>query len=415
MITHYFKLVWAKRKVFILVMTTLCISFVLISFFGTMLHREALPLLYPMGFELENNHLVHLSSFSQEADTRDTSAVGNFISQVKQVQERLESHPEIQAVSISSTFPTSGGYSQFWSDETDMYLSHVDLEFNELFKLEIEEGRWFTQEDYSASFIPLIVSKRLSKALFGKESGIGKELDVNYSSSDNYPLYEDKKFRIIGVVNNYRIQMAGGGMRNTGLLLEDSPRVSSWDQLYRTRIAIRSGSHSNKEELEEIVENALATLGTDEQGNGIKLNSMISFNKKRTADFSSFLFALAMGGFVAIILLSNVAIGIFGVFWQNVLRRFNEVGIRRAMGSTGQKVRTLILGEALALTLLAFVPGGLIYSQFIIFNYAGATWEHAIPAMIFSAVFLIILVLVCAVYPSWIASKIQPAEALREE
>ena len=415
MIAHYFKLVWAKRKVFILVMTTLCISFVLISFFGTMLHREALPLLYPMGFELEDNHLVHLSSYSQEADTRDTAATGNFISQVKQVQERLESHPKIHAVSTSSTFPTSGGYSQFWSEETEMYLSHVDVNFNQLFQLEIIEGRWFSPEDHSANYIPLIVSQRLSKALVGKKSALGKELEINHSHSDNYPLYEGKKFRIIGVVNDYRIQMAGGGLKNTGLLLEDNPRVNSWDQLYMTRIALRTGSDWDKEELEKIVENTLASMGTDEQGNGIKLNSLISFTKKRKADLSSFMFALAMGGFVAIILLSNVAIGIFGVFWQNVLRRFEEVGIRRAMGSTGEKVRWLILGEAIALTLLAFIPGVLIYSQFVIFNYAEATWEHAIPSMIFAAGFLIILVMICALYPSWIASRIQPAEALREE
>ena len=199
--------------------------------------------------------------------------------------------------------------------------------------------------------------------------------------------------------------MAGGGLRNTGLLLEKNPNVSSWDRLYRTTIAIQTDAEWDQEELEEIVRTTLATIGTDGTGQGIKLNSMIDFERMRSQNLNSFGFAISIGVFVAIILLSNVAIGIFGVFWQNVLRRYNELGIRRAMGSTGKKVRNLILGEALALTLLAFIPGVLIYSQFVIFNYAEATWEHAIPAMLFAASFLIFLVLACALYPSWLASN----------
>ncbi len=396
-------------------MTTLCIAFIMISFFGTMLHREAVPLLYPMGFELEDNHMVYLSSYSEKADVQDTSAISNILEQVKGIKKSLENHPKIKAVSTSSGFPTSGGYTQLWVENTDMYLTHVDLDFNELFKLQILEGRWFTEEDFQRDYVPFIVSERLAKALFGSQSAIGQYVEINIPQGNNYPKYMDKEFKVIGVVNDFRMQIAGGGLRNTGLLLESNPNVSTWGQLFRTRIAIRTGPDWDQEELEEIVKQSLASLGTDEKGNGIKLASMVNFEKRRKANLSSFTFALVMGGFVAIILLSNVAIGIFGVFWQNVLRRFNEMGIRRAMGSTGKKIRFLILGEAFALTFLSFIPGFLIYSQFVIFNYAEATWEHAIPAMTFAAVFLLILVLICALYPSWLASTIQPAEALREE
>ena len=210
MIAHYFKLVWAKRKIFLLVITTLCIAFIMISFFGTMLHREALPLLYPMGFELENNHLVRLTSYSEDADTRDTAATGNFIHQVQLIQSALVKHPKIKAASASSSLPMSGGYTQFWAEDTDMYLSHVDIGFVNLFKPEIQEGRWFEESDYTKSYVPLIVSERLAKALFPNESAVDKRIPVEVPNGNHYPHYENKEFVVIGVINNYRMQNGRG-------------------------------------------------------------------------------------------------------------------------------------------------------------------------------------------------------------
>jgi ABC-type lipoprotein release transport system permease subunit len=42
-------------------------------------------------------------------------------------------------------------------------------------------------------------------------------------------------------------------------------------------------------------------------------------------------------------------------------------------------------------------------------------WASSIPALALSAVAILILVLLSALYPSWLASRREPADALRYE
>jgi len=422
MILHYFKLVWAKRKIYALVLMTLCIAFVLISFFGTMLHREALPLLYPSGMESEDNYRVLVSMYSQDAQQADTTQ--NFLYRVGKLAEVIRRHPQIEAVSTSPAMPFQGHYHQSFYQDQEIYVSTVDYGFYQVFSPKILMGSWFSPEEPSNAMPGIILSQKLSTSLFGRQNPLGKVMnleDASFSFRGNTFTHahegsesEKNPYKVIGVVNDLRFQL-GGRTRPTALVLDPTPREMNWDNLSRSHIVIRSTRFQDSEDLRKALTQILESQTPGPQEQPLVINEVIPFEKIHKGSLNEFLFALILGGFIAIILLSNVAIGIFGVFWQNVLRRFNELGIRRAMGSTRQKIIRLIFGEALALTSLAFIPGIAIYSQFIIFNYVGATWEHGIPAMLFAAGFLLLLVSGCALYPSILASSIQPADALREE
>ena len=111
-----------------------------------------------------------------------------------------------------------------------------------------------------------------------------------------------------------------------------------------------------------------------------------------------------------------VALGLIGVLWQNVTRRAREFGLRRAAGASQRDIQRQVLME---ITLTAAL--GLV---------VGSSWSRQIPLIALSS-FITDGVLVAGAatavgsrrrdragggaYPSWLATRIQPADALRDE
>ena len=63
-------------------------------------------------------------------------------------------------------------------------------------------------------------------------------------------------------------------------------------------------------------------------------------------------------------LIFNVALGLFGVLWQNISNRTEEIGVRRAMGSTRQSIMLQFIGETAVLATLSIVIGIFFAIQF---------------------------------------------------
>ncbi len=125
---------------------------------------------------------------------------------------------------------------------------------------------------------------------------------------------------------------------------------------------------------------------------------------------------LVAGGIVALFLISMVALGLTGVLWQNVTKRTREIGVRRAMGASGKQVNRQILLEVMLLTTIALIVGSVIVLQLPILG----AFTIVTPAAFSSGFALALatiyaLTVLCGLYPSWLASRLQPADALRYE
>jgi putative ABC transport system permease protein len=128
---------------------------------------------------------------------------------------------------------------------------------------------------------------------------------------------------------------------------------------------------------------------------------------------------LAVVGTVAAFLLLMVALGLTGVVWQSVTQRIKEFGLRRAKGATIPNVRAQVLVEMAIMTSIALAAGVLLVAQLPLLPLP--TELDVIPASVFtasiavSAAAIYLLTLACGWYPSRLATKIQPAEALHYE
>ncbi|MDQ3283354.1 MAG: FtsX-like permease family protein, partial [Acidobacteriota bacterium] len=125
---------------------------------------------------------------------------------------------------------------------------------------------------------------------------------------------------------------------------------------------------------------------------------------------------LIIGGIIGLFLIMMVALGLTGVLWQSVTRRTRELGLRRAMGATGASVHRQVLGEVVLLATFALAAGTVVVLQFPILGLFKFVPKAAFTAAFVSALATIYgLAVLCGLYPSWMASRLQPADALRYE
>ena len=119
---------------------------------------------------------------------------------------------------------------------------------------------------------------------------------------------------------------------------------------------------------------------------------------------------------VALFLILMVALGLTGVLWQTVTRRTREIGLRRAVGASGSGVRAQVLGEVAVLVTLAVILAAVVIAQLPLLGLFHVTTPSEVAFGFVAALAAIYAItLLCGAYPSWLASTIQPAEALHYE
>jgi putative ABC transport system permease protein len=118
---------------------------------------------------------------------------------------------------------------------------------------------------------------------------------------------------------------------------------------------------------------------------------------------------------VCLFLVGNVALGLYGVLWQNINQRRAEIGLRRAMGASAGAISGQIVGEILVVTTFGLILGLLVAMQFPLLGILEVRVDVYLMAMLLATIFIYTLTTICALYPSRLAAGIHPAVALREE
>ena len=117
-------------------------------------------------------------------------------------------------------------------------------------------------------------------------------------------------------------------------------------------------------------------------------------------------------------LLLMVTLGLTGVVWQSVIVRLREFGLRRAAGASGVSVRRQVFAEMAVMTSFAILVGTIVVGQL---PFLPLPEDLVVPAPVFAgavalaAAAIYCLTLACGWYPSRLAARMPPADALRYE
>jgi putative ABC transport system permease protein len=403
MIRHLFKLVWNRKRSNALMIVEICISFLVVFVVATLGLFFLDNYRRPLGYEWKNVWSVGIGMGQSEASPTKTgnqaAAQQAIFARLLQEVRRLE---PVEAAAGSWVVPfDQGGWSGRYTIKGRSLEPGVDratVGFDKTMGLNLVAGRWFEEADSGHAWEPIVINRQLARTAFGNEDPIGKTFGD--------PRPKEQPFRVVGVVSDFR---KGGELMPADYFMfrfapGDHPEG---DPTRNLLVRVRPGTTVA---FEEALVKRMQAVAPDWS---FEVRPM---RQIRTTAFRFFLTPLIVAGTVAFFLLLMVGLGLIGVLWQNLLQRTREMGLRRAAGASRSAIHTQVLLEQLVLTSLGVLIGTLLVIQIPVLDLIGVlSHEVFLGGLLFAMITMYLISTLCALYPSALAARVPPAEALRYE
>lgn len=390
MFNHLFRLIWNKKKQNILLMIEMLISFLVMFALFTLIVFYYKNYKKPLGFEFEN---VWVVSFSNPLKTNNMDSLSSFYEGFKQTVRSL---PKVKDVAFSS--PNIPFYQNTWSGSISYHKKEArsvdnywaDDNYKDVLNLKLVEGRWFSNEDKLSNEKPIVINTLLQKELFGNEPALGKILD-----GDNR--------KVVGIVENVKAKGDYSTPKASLYLKVDTGALHSVERL------LVKVSPDADAAFEAVLYKTIAGVM---KNSNLEIEHLVT--KRKTINYFS-LVPMISSSIVAVFLIINVALGLFGVLWYNINKRKAEIGLRRAVGASGKSVSAQLVSESRILATLSLIIGTFFAVQFPLLNVFDLPTDVYVIAIVLSIVFIYFLVFICSLYPGKQAAAIYPAVALHED
>jgi len=270
----------------------------------------------------------------------------------------------------------------------------VDDNYTKVLNMQLLDGRWFNKGDAATKTKLIVINTDLKETLFGTGNAIGKVI----GDGDN-----KNKMKVIGVVQSLKMK---GDYAPTAAGIYARTDTGSYRWLGKILVKVTPRADAAFEA------QLYKTLANYMKNSDIEIEHLTD---KRVSINYFTLVPIIVLLIVACFLIINVALGLFGVLWYNINKRRGEIGLRRAVGATGNAVSSQLVFEALILATLSLIIGTFFAIQFPLLNVFSLPASVYIIAMFLSIIFIYLLVLVCSLYPGRQAAAIYPAVALHED
>lgn len=400
MTRHLFKLVWNRKRTNGLMILEIFFSFLVVFVVTTLGIYFWDNYRQPLGYEWQNVWKVSVDMGQGEQD--DDAMKAARLKTLDRLLKEVEALPPVESAAAAMVSPYDQGG---WTSGTKINGKNVDMEANaatdhfaEVMGLEMVSGRWFQDSDNAFAWDPVVIDQELAREVYGDKDAVGQAFGE--------PAPSETPKRVVGVVREFR---KGGELSARANFLFERLRLDKpmWFQSRSILIKVKPGTPAQFEE----------ELTARLQGVAPEWSFRIKpLSEVRRATFRELLAPLAAGGTVAFFLLLMVALGMLGVLWQNLLQRTRELGLRRAAGASRSEVHRQVLFEQLILTSFGVLLGVVLVVQVPLLDLIGFIRPAVFTAGLLAAMTAIYLLsALCAVYPSALASRIHPAEALRYE
>jgi putative ABC transport system permease protein len=313
----------------------------------------------------------------------------------------LRTMPEIEAATTAGTPPCSPAT---WESSGEYNGRHYEAtrdsvsdDYSKVMRTPLLQGRWFGPEDDASKLRAAVIDSDLAKQIAPNGSAIGAEFGLGGKN----PL------KVVGVIAPFR---------KDGELSKDHVNMA-FDRTSLTKdegqlphyllVRVHPGTPADFEQT------VIKRLHGVEPEHPVRIGHMDSMHRGM---MQMYLAPMITGSIIAGFLIIMVFLGLSGVLWQNVTRRTREIGLRRALGATGPVVYRQILIEVALLSTLAVIVGLVIVGQLPIlgiFKFVTPTAYGIGVAASLATIYA--LTLLCGLYPSWLAGRVQPAQALHYE
>lgn len=261
--------------------------------------------------------------------------------------------------------------------------------------LEVSEGQFIDEAD------GIVVGQQLSVDLFGTDKSIGNVINIH-----------GQPVTVAGVLKNvsHPAKHLNVDFNNAAIMPLSVIKRFTQNTAQIQQIAVAADS---REQLQSGLSEAEKILHKNHDGNNdyrILTGNEINESKSNLVNLLSFVMAV-IGGVSLIV----GGVGIMNIMLVNVAERRREVGIRRAVGATGQHIINQFVIESAIVGLLGGIIGYILglCGAYIVGAYLSFT-PYIYWQTIVITIFLSLLIgIIAGLYPAFRATKRDPIESLR--
>jgi len=400
MIRHLMKLIWNRKRASALIVVEIFASFLVLVTVATLALYVARNRSRPLGFRWED--VLSVLAVDPGQSGEETTDAQEEVA--ARLYRELAALPGVVAVGAAEIAPYQLGGSQssfgLHGRQIESDVNDVTPGLKDALRLTLVAGRWFEPGDEQLPYSPMVINRALAREAFGDANPLGRVL-LESDPTDSQP-----EGRVIGVISDFRVRGELSGPGNSMFRLHRPGRPPK-RFLGRLFVRLRPGAPA---EMERVVTERLRAVAPGWNFTAAPLSL------QRAAAFRRVLAPLAAAGLIAFFLLAMVGLGLLGVLWQNLLRRTKEIGLRRAAGATRASLHRQIVMEQLLLTTLGVLCGLVLVLQLPLFGMTGWLGPGVFAGGVAAALAAIyLLATLSALYPSVLAGRVEPAQALREE
>ena len=410
MLRHALTLIWNRRRANRLVVVEVAAAFVVVFVLLALSLRAWSHYQRPLGFVYEDIWSVALTSEDQASgfgpDALATRATSD------DVLAALRRLPRVEAAHILALAPFVGGNrigpaGRDANSTISTRYNVMDVGAAETLGVDIVEGRTLGPEDEGQDYTAALVNRTFVERAFGGESPVGRR--INFVSPEFLARFPPSAAR--GITREVRVVGVIADFRQHGEFVEPRPYaihlIHPNEAAMELFVKLAPGTERG---FEEQIVSTVEAIAPEWRATVTPWEDMRATAHRQT------LLPFRIGGTLGAFLLAMVVLGLIGVVWQDVVRRTQEVGLRRAAGASAARVRRQIVLEMLVVGSFGVAIGTVVAVQFPLLELVEAIdWAFAAPALALSATLILALAAVSALYPAWLASRREPADALRYE
>lgn len=316
-----------------------------------------------------------------------------------QLRERLTLADDVAySASISKTVERGNNFVE------GVMLTMVTHEYDRVINLKIEQGRYFSEMESTSGKPIVVLGAVVAQTLFPTGNALGKSVKIG-----------GLKATVIGVFEEEGENILGSGFDNGalipakfGAMMVDLNRMNGGQLLVKAAPGVSNAQL--KDEVISTLRNIRRQRPTEDKSFAVIEPDMLSGLIDELVGFINMIgwviggFSIVVGGF-----------SISNIMFVSVKERTGQIGIQKSLGAKNNFILTQFLAESIVLSLIGGGVG-LLVIYLGAFVASAALDMEVVLSLTNVAIGLglsVAIGLVSGLIPAWMASQLDPVEAIR--